>query len=54
LSAQVYLDCNANLNQIVAQSESAITPVAGGTTSTLSAVFPAQSITLLVVPGAND
>jgi hypothetical protein len=50
-SAQVYQYSNANLNAIVAQPAAAITPPAsGGTTSTISATFPGQSITLLVIP----
>jgi len=49
--AQVYLYSNANLNAIVAQSSLTITPPTGSsTTSTVTTTFPAQSITLLVVP----
>jgi hypothetical protein len=50
-TAQVYLYSNANLNAIVAGTAATITPPTGtGTTSTISYTFPAQSITLLVVP----
>jgi hypothetical protein len=49
--AKVFLYSNANLAGIVAQPALTVTPPsAGGTTSTLSTTFPAQSITLLVVP----
>jgi Glycoside hydrolase family 44 len=50
-SAQSFLYSNANLAAIVAQPAVPVTPpAAGSTTSTLSTTFPAQSITLLVVP----
>jgi hypothetical protein len=50
-SAEVYQYSNANLNQIVAEPAATITPPAsGGMTSTMTATFPAQSITLLVIP----
>jgi hypothetical protein len=50
-SAQVFLYSNANLGAIVAQSPLTVTPPSGGgTASTISSTFPAQSITLLVVP----
>jgi hypothetical protein len=50
-SAQVFLYSNANLGAIVAQSPLTVTPPSGGgTASTISTTFPAQSITLLVVP----
>jgi hypothetical protein len=50
-AAQAFLYSNANLAAIVAQAAVPVTPPASGsTTSTLSATFPAQSITLLVVP----
>jgi hypothetical protein len=50
-TAQAYLYSNANLAAIVAQAAVTVTPPAtGSTTSTLSTTFPAQSITLLVVP----
>jgi Glycoside hydrolase family 44/Bacterial Ig-like domain (group 3) len=50
-SAQVYQYSNTNLNAIVGQTAATITPPASGsTTSTISATFPAQSITLLVIP----
>ncbi len=50
-AAKVFLYSNTNLAAIVAQPDLTVTPpTAGGTTSTLSTTFPAQSITLLVVP----
>lgn len=50
-SAQAYLYSNANLNAIVPQPAVTITPPSGSaTTSTLSTTFPAQSITILVMP----
>jgi hypothetical protein len=50
-TAESYLYSNANLNAIAAQPGVTITPPASGsTTSTITATFPAQSITLLVVP----
>jgi hypothetical protein len=50
-TAQVYLYSNGNLAAIMPQTAVPVTPPsAGGTTSTLSTTFPAQSITLLVVP----
>jgi hypothetical protein len=51
-TAQAYLYSNANLGAIVAQPAVTVTPPAGGsTTSTISNyTFPAQSITLFVVP----
>jgi hypothetical protein len=50
-TAQVFLYSNANLAAIVPQSTVAVTaPSGGGTTSTINTTFPAQSITLLVVP----
>jgi hypothetical protein len=49
--AQVYQYSGANLNAIVAQSAVTIVPPgSGSTTSTINATFPAQSITLIVVP----
>jgi hypothetical protein len=49
--AKVFTYSNANLAAIVAQPSVTVTaPPAGSTTSTLTATFPAQSITLLVVP----
>jgi hypothetical protein len=49
--AQVYQYSNANLNAIVAQSAATIVPPGSGSTaSTINATFPAQSITLIVVP----
>jgi hypothetical protein len=49
--AKSYLYSNANLTSIVAQPSVPVTPPgSGGTTSTLTATFPAQSITLLVIP----
>jgi hypothetical protein len=50
-TAGSFLYSNASLTTIVAQPGVAITPpAAGGTTSTITATFPAQSITLLIVP----
>ena len=51
-TAQVFQYSNANLNAIVQQAGVSVTPpVASGTTSTISSyTFPAQSITLFVVP----
>jgi hypothetical protein len=49
--ASAYLYSNANLAAIVAEPAVTVTgPTAPGTTSTLSTKFPAQSITLLVIP----
>ncbi len=49
--AQIYQYSNANLSTIVSPPAVAVTPPANnGTTSTLSATFPGQSITLLVIP----
>jgi Glycoside hydrolase family 44 len=51
--AQVFLYSNAHLAGIVAQPNITVKPpVAGATTSTISATFPAQSITIFVVPKA--
>ena len=51
-TAQVYQYSNANLNAIVQQAGVSVTPPSGsGTTSTIGNYsFPAQSITLFVVP----
>jgi hypothetical protein len=50
-TAQDFLYSNANLGAIVPQPAVTVTPPSGaGTPSTISATFPAQSITLLVVP----
>jgi hypothetical protein len=50
-TAQAYLYSNANLNAIVSEPAVTITPPASGsTTSTITTSFPAQSITLLVLP----
>jgi hypothetical protein len=50
-AAKVFLYSVANLEGIVAQPSLTVTPPASGsTTSSLSMTFPAQSITLLVVP----
>lgn len=50
-TAAVYQYSMQNLGAIVAQTPSAVTaPSGGGTTSTITASFPAQSITLFVVP----
>jgi hypothetical protein len=49
--AKAFVYNSANLAAIVAQPNLTVTPPAtGSTTSTLSTTFPAQSITLLVVP----
>jgi Glycoside hydrolase family 44 len=49
--AKVFLYSTANLAGIVAQPDLTVTaPSAGSATSTLSATFPAQSITLVLVP----
>jgi hypothetical protein len=47
-TASVFLYNNANLNAIVAQPSLSITNTSG--TGTLTSTFPAQSITLLVIP----
>lgn len=50
-SAQSFLYSNANLAAIVAQPNVTVTPPSGANTaSTISTTFPAQSITLLVMP----
>jgi hypothetical protein len=49
-TAKVYLYSNANLSSIVAQTSIAVTPPASGTTSAITTTFPAQSITLFIVP----
>ncbi len=50
-TAESFLYSNANLTTIVAQPGVTVTPpAAGSTTSTITTTFPAQSITLLVVP----
>jgi hypothetical protein len=50
-AAKLYLYSNANLAGIAAQPDLTVTPPSGGgTTSTISTTFPAQSIALLVVP----
>ncbi|MGB6780495.1 MAG: glycoside hydrolase family 44 protein [Terracidiphilus sp.] len=50
-SAEEYLYSNANLNAIVAQPKVAVTPPSGAATrSSISTIFAAQSITLLVMP----
>ena len=51
-TAQAYLYSNANLAAIVAQPAVTVTPPAPGSTSSTIAgyTFPAQSITLFVVP----
>lgn len=49
--AKVFLYSNAKLDAIVAQPALTVTaPVSPSTTSTLATTFPAQSITLLVIP----
>ncbi len=51
--AQSFLYSAANLNAIVTQPNVTVTaPSGGSTTSTLSTTFPAQSITILVIPKA--
>ena len=50
-TAEGFLYSNANLAAIASQPAVTVTPPSGGgTTSTISTTFPAQSITLLVVP----
>jgi hypothetical protein len=50
-AAKVYQYSNANLAAIVSQPSIAVTlPATASTASSLTATFPAQSITLLVVP----
>jgi hypothetical protein len=50
-AAKVFLYSSANLGGIIAQPGLTVTPpAAGGTNSSVSTTFPAQSITLLVVP----
>ena len=49
-AAKVYLYSDANLSNIVAQTPIAVIATASGTTSTITTTFPAQSITLLIVP----
>jgi hypothetical protein len=50
-TAQIFLYSNADLTAIMPQTAVTVTPPsAGGTTSTINTTFPAQSITLLVVP----
>jgi len=49
-AVKVFLYSSANLAAIVAQPDVAVTQAAGSTSSTLSTTFPAQSITVLVVP----
>jgi hypothetical protein len=50
-AAKVFLYSSANLGGIVAQPSLTVTPpAAGGSTSSVSTTFPAQSITLVVVP----
>ena len=49
--AQAFLYSSANLNTIVTQPNIPVNaPASGSTTSTLNTTFPAQSITILVVP----
>jgi len=50
--AQVFLYSSAHLAGLVAQPNIVVTPPATGSTSTITAKFPAQSITLFVVPKA--
>ncbi|MGO9275592.1 MAG: glycoside hydrolase family 44 protein [Terriglobia bacterium] len=50
-NAKVYQYSNANLASIVALADQVVTAPAGGsTTSTITATFPAASITLFVIP----
>jgi hypothetical protein len=50
-SAQSFLYSTGNLAAIVAQANVPVTPASGSSTaSTISTKFPAQSITLLVMP----
>jgi hypothetical protein len=49
-TAQVFQYSNANLSAISAVGSTPVTPPSSGTTSTMSYTFPAQSITLFVVP----
>ncbi len=50
-NAKVFLYSNANPAAIVAQPDLTVTPpAAGGTTSTLSTTFPAQSIMVIAIP----
>ena len=50
-NAKAYQYSNAGLSAIIALPDVPVTPPSGGsTTSTITAVFPAQSITLFVVP----
>jgi hypothetical protein len=49
-TAGSFVYSNANLSAIVAQPAVTVTPPATGSTSTITTTFPAQSITLLVVP----
>jgi len=51
-TAQAYLYGNANLNAIAAQPAVTVTPPAGGSSTGTIAnyTFPAQSITLFVIP----
>ena len=50
-AAKVWLYSNANLSAIVAQPDLTVTaPAAGSTISVLTTTFPAQSITILVIP----
>jgi hypothetical protein len=49
-TATAYLYSNANLAAIVGPSAVTVTPAAGSNPTTLATTFPAQSITLLVVP----
>jgi hypothetical protein len=49
-AAHVYQYSNANLNAIIAQPDNNITAGSGTNPSTIGATFPAQSITLFVIP----
>ena len=49
-AAKVFLYSNAHLAGILRQPDIAVTPPLGSSASIIDATFPAQSITLLVVP----
>jgi len=52
-AAKAFLYSNAHLAGIVAQPDVSVTaPTGGGTTSKITTTFPAQSITILIVPKA--
>jgi hypothetical protein len=49
-AARAFLYSVANLSGIISQPDARVTTPAGGTTSSIAAVFPAQSITLFAIP----